>query len=107
MFNIYFIYFNCVLCSALQVTEEIDKCENLVYLDLDGNTIGIDAAKKIGASLRKHAEFKKALWKNMFTGRTKAEIPPALVVIRRNRGYLFVDPRFLVISFFRLTWQPV
>jgi len=74
--------FNRSLLSALEVTDEIDKCENLEYLDLDGNTIGIAAAERIGESLRRHAEFKRALWKNMFTGRTKQEIPPALVTLR-------------------------
>ena len=64
------------------MAEEIDKCEKLVYLDFDGNTVGIEAAKRISESLSKHPEFKRAIWKNMFTGRTKEEIPPALVRTR-------------------------
>lgn len=83
LFIHHILYISCV---AEIVAEEIDKCENLVYLDLDGNTIGIEAAKRISESLSKHGEFKRAIWKNMFTGRTKAEIPPALV-----RRYLVAD----------------
>lgn len=64
--------------DAEVVTDEIDKCDNLISLNFDGNTVGIDAAKRIAESLRKHGEFKRAIWKNMFTGRTKEEIPPAL-----------------------------
>uniref|UniRef100_A0A1I8N6C2 Ran GTPase-activating protein n=1 Tax=Musca domestica TaxID=7370 RepID=A0A1I8N6C2_MUSDO len=48
------------------------------YLKLDGNTLGIDAAAAIGKALEKHPEFRKALWKNMFTRRLKTEIPQAL-----------------------------
>lgn len=48
------------------------------YLKLDGNTLGVDAAAAIGKALEKHPEFRKALWKNMFTSRLKTEIPEAL-----------------------------
>lgn len=48
------------------------------HLTLSGNTIGIEAAKAIGASLETHTEFQFAHWKDMFTGRMKTEIPPAL-----------------------------
>lgn len=41
--------------------------------------MGCVAAKHIGESLKKHPEFKKAIWKDMFTGRMKTEIPLALV----------------------------
>ncbi|XP_065218573.1 ran GTPase-activating protein 1 [Planococcus citri] len=60
------------------VAKEIEKCTNLTVLNLDGNTVGVDAAKRIAESLSSHGEFKRAIWKNMFTGRTKEEIPDAL-----------------------------
>ena len=47
-------------------------------LTLSGNTIGIDAAKAIGKALESRPEFERAHWKDMFTGRMKTEIPPAL-----------------------------
>jgi Ran GTPase-activating protein 1 len=46
---------------------------------LEGNTLGVDAAKGIAKALEAHSEFKRALWKDMFTGRMKTEIPKALV----------------------------
>lgn len=64
--------------DAKQVTNEIDKCKSLQYLNMEGNTLGVDAAKAIGKSLENHPEFKRALWKDMFTGRMKTEIPQAL-----------------------------
>ena len=48
------------------------------YLKLEGNTLGVEAAAAIGKALEKHPEFRKALWKNMFTSRLKTEIPEAL-----------------------------
>lgn len=61
--------------------EQIDKCNDLEFLNLEGNTLGVDASKQIAKSLEKHPEFKRALWKDMFTGRLKEEIPKALVRI--------------------------
>lgn len=64
---------------AKEVVEEIDKCSDLQFLNLEGNTLGVEASKSIAKALEKHAEFKRALWKDMFTGRMKTEIPKALV----------------------------
>lgn len=46
--------------------------------------MGCDAAKNIGEALKKHPEFKRALWKDMFTGRMKTEIPPALIDLSKG-----------------------
>ncbi|CAG9828161.1 unnamed protein product [Diabrotica balteata] len=64
--------------DAKQVTKEIDGCSNLQFLNMEGNTLGVDASKEIAKSLEKHPEFRRALWKDMFTGRMKTEIPKAL-----------------------------
>ncbi|KAJ8965599.1 hypothetical protein NQ317_004358 [Molorchus minor] len=64
--------------DAKQVVEEIDGCPKLEYLNLEGNTVGVEASKAIAKALEKHPEFKRALWKDMFTGRMKTEIPKAL-----------------------------
>ncbi|XP_056634037.1 ran GTPase-activating protein 1 [Diorhabda sublineata] len=64
--------------DAKQVTNEIEKCSNLQYLNLEGNTLGVGASKEIAKSLETHPEFRRALWKDMFTGRMKTEIPIAL-----------------------------
>ncbi|KAK9732163.1 RanGAP1 C-terminal domain [Popillia japonica] len=64
--------------DAKPVIDAINGCNNLQYLNLEGNTLGVDASKAIAGALEKHPEFKKALWKDMFTGRMKTEIPKAL-----------------------------
>lgn len=57
----------------------INSCTNLEYLNLEGNTLGVDASKAIAKALETKGELKRALWKDMFTGRMKEEIPKALV----------------------------
>lgn len=65
--------------NALGVIEAIKVCPCLEYLDLEGNTLGIPAAEAIAEVLKeKGTPLKKALWKDMFTGRLKTEIPKAL-----------------------------
>lgn len=58
--------------------DAINSCKVLDYLNLEGNTLGVDAANGIAEALKKHPEFKHALWKDLFTGRLKTEIPQAL-----------------------------
>ena len=53
----------------------------LLYLELEGNTLGVEAAKEIGKSLESKPELVAALWKDLFTGRLKTEIPQALVIL--------------------------
>jgi Ran GTPase-activating protein 1 len=69
------------LFIAKDIIQAISSCQNLHYLNLEGNTLGVDAAKGIAKALESHSEFKRALWKDMFTGRMKTEIPKALVSI--------------------------
>ncbi|XP_011693581.1 PREDICTED: ran GTPase-activating protein 1 [Wasmannia auropunctata] len=65
--------------DALQVVEAIKACPCLEYLDLEGNTLGTPAAEVIAEALKeKGTPLKRALWKDMFTGRLKTEIPKAL-----------------------------
>lgn len=71
-----FFFLNCL---AKPVIEAIEKCENLQFLNLEGNTLGVESSAAIAKALEKHPEFKQALWKDMFTGRMKTEIPKALV----------------------------
>ncbi|XP_033170216.1 ran GTPase-activating protein [Drosophila mauritiana] len=61
-----------------EVVDALNKQTTVHYLNLDGNTLGVEAAKAIGEGLKRHPEFRKALWKNLFTGRLKSEIPEAL-----------------------------
>lgn len=67
------------LSLALEIVKAIKACKNLEYLDLEGNTLGPLAAKAIAQALEENGStLKRALWKDMFTGRLKAEIPKAL-----------------------------
>ena len=66
-------------CFSKRCNTSYQFCQNLHYLNLEGNTLGVDAAKGIAKALESHSEFKRALWKDLFTGRMKTEIPKALV----------------------------
>lgn len=44
----------------------------------------MDAARAIGKALEKHPEFKRALFKDLFTGRLKTEIPQALQLMGKG-----------------------
>lgn len=65
--------------TAKPVLDAINACTELQFLNLEGNTLGVDAAEEVAKCLERHPEFKQALWKDMFTGRMKTEIPKALV----------------------------
>lgn len=70
-------------------------------MNLEGNTLGVDASKGIAKALEKHPEFKRALWKDMFTGRMKTEIPKALVgIINLKEVKLMVHFR----NFWEVVW---
>lgn len=64
--------------DAQVIVDEIAKCSTMASLRLEGNTVGVEAAEAIAEALAKHPEFQRALWSDMFTGRLKTEIPPAL-----------------------------
>lgn len=66
---------------AKEIIDAINNCSKLEYLNLEGNTLGVEAAKAIAKALETRSELKRALWKDMFTGRMKSEIPLALVNI--------------------------
>lgn len=67
----------------------MNKTKELKCLKLEGNTLGIDAAKVIGDALAKHPEFEQAHWKDLFTGRLKTEIPEALVSFKIKLMFKF------------------
>lgn len=64
--------------DAAEIVDAINACPGMTTLELQGNTIGIPAAKAIAKALESQPNFKKALWKDMFTRRTVEEIPQAL-----------------------------
>ncbi|XP_078093734.1 ran GTPase-activating protein 1b isoform X2 [Mustelus asterias] len=65
--------------AAAEIIEEIEGFEHLQALRLEGNTIGVEAAKAIARSLSNKKELQKCYWSDMFTGRLRSEIPIALI----------------------------
>lgn len=64
--------------DAKEIVEAIKGFPKMEILRLEGNTVGKQAAEEIAKVLEKHPELKRALWSDMFTGRSNAEIPPSL-----------------------------
>ncbi|XP_030066394.1 ran GTPase-activating protein 1 isoform X2 [Microcaecilia unicolor] len=65
--------------DAEDVIKEIEEYEGLQSLRLEGNTVGVEAAKVIAKALERKPDLKKCYWNDMFTGRLRSEIPPALI----------------------------
>ena len=65
--------------TAQPIVNAIQAAKGLTGLILEGNTLGVDAAKAIAKALESKPTFQRALWKDAFTGRLKDEIPKALV----------------------------
>nr|XP_033944977.1 ran GTPase-activating protein 1-like isoform X1 [Pseudochaenichthys georgianus] len=64
--------------SVEEIVKEIQDFEDLQALRLEGNTIGVAAAQAIAKALETKSKFKRCYWSDMFTGRLRSEIPPAL-----------------------------
>ncbi|MXQ92417.1 hypothetical protein E5288_WYG001005 [Bos mutus] len=65
--------------DAKDVIKEIEDFDGLEALRLEGNTVGVEAARVIAKALEKKPELKRCHWSDMFTGRLRSEIPPALI----------------------------
>ncbi|XP_067311826.1 ran GTPase-activating protein 1a [Pseudorasbora parva] len=65
--------------SVAEIVKEIEAFDGLRALRLEGNTIGVEAAQTIAKALEKKSQLQCCHWSDMFTGRLRAEIPPALV----------------------------
>ncbi|KAJ6658884.1 hypothetical protein lerEdw1_019520 [Lerista edwardsae] len=65
--------------DAEEVIKEIEDFDGLEALRLEGNTVGVEAAKVIAKALEKKSQLKRCHWSDMFTGRLRTEIPPALI----------------------------
>ena len=64
--------------DAKPISDEVEACKELKTINLEGNTLGIDAAKGIGKALETKSTLTNALLKDLFTGRLKTEIPEAI-----------------------------
>ncbi|XP_043082514.1 ran GTPase-activating protein 1a [Puntigrus tetrazona] len=65
--------------SVETMVKEIEEFDGLRALRLEGNTVGLEAARTIAKALEKKSDLQCCHWSDMFTGRLRAEIPPALV----------------------------
>jgi len=63
--------------DAKDIVDAIEK-SSLETLNLQGNTLGVDASKAISDALKKKPTFKNALWSDLYTGRLRSEIPQSL-----------------------------
>lgn len=91
--------------EASKVAEKILEAKSMKVLRMNGNTIGIEAAEVIGQALSKHPEFERALWKDMFTGRMKTEIPPALKHL--SNGIMLAKARLVEIDLSDNAFGPI
>ena len=91
--------------DARQVCEKIIQQGDMHRLTFSGNTIGIEAAAAIGRALENHPELRRAHWKDMFTGRMKTEIPPAL--INMTRGMMMAQARLVELDLSDNAFGPV
>ncbi|XP_062263727.1 ran GTPase-activating protein 1a isoform X1 [Platichthys flesus] len=64
--------------SVEEIVKEIQDFEGLQALRLEGNTFGVEAAQAIAKALETKSQFQRCYWSDMFTGRLRPEIPPAL-----------------------------
>ncbi|GBP46230.1 Ran GTPase-activating protein 1 [Eumeta japonica] len=91
--------------DAQVIVDAIQACKNLHYLTLTGNTLGVEAAKAIAKALETHEEFKLAKWSDMFTGRMKTEIPPALTAL--GNGMITARARLSVLDLSDNAFGPI
>ena len=91
--------------DAAGVCDKIVSHGDMHTLTFSGNTIGIEAAGAIGQALEKHPELRRAHWKDMFTGRMKTEIPPALV--NMTRGIMVAQARLVELDLSDNAFGPV
>ena len=91
--------------DARDVVAQIKAAQNITTLTFSGNTVGIDAAQAIGQALETHSELKYAHWKDMFTGRMKTEIPPALIHL--SKGLMTANARLVELDLSDNAFGPI
>uniref|UniRef100_A0A4W6G0H9 Ran GTPase activating protein 1b n=1 Tax=Lates calcarifer TaxID=8187 RepID=A0A4W6G0H9_LATCA len=64
--------------SGRDLVREIEQYQGLRALRLEGNTLGVEAARAIAKALESKDLLQRCYWSDMFTGRLRSEIPTAL-----------------------------
>ena len=70
--------------EAEQVCAGISSARNLQSLTLSGNSIGPAAAEAISLALQTQPGLVRADWSDIFTGRLRTQIPPAILSLTRG-----------------------
>ncbi|XP_049884164.1 ran GTPase-activating protein 1 [Pectinophora gossypiella] len=91
--------------DAKPIVDAINQCSDLQFLTLTGNTLGVAAAQAIAKALEKHPELKICRWSDMFTGRMKSEIPPALKAL--GDGMIAAGARLAVLDLSDNAFGPI
>ncbi|XP_052748230.1 ran GTPase-activating protein 1 [Galleria mellonella] len=91
--------------DAQPIVDAINTCPDLHYLTLTGNTLGVAAAQAIAKALEHHPELKVARFSDMFTGRMKTEIPPALSAL--GDGMIAAGARLSVLDLSDNAFGPI
>ncbi|CAG9136109.1 unnamed protein product [Plutella xylostella] len=91
--------------DAQPIVDAINQCPHLHHLTLTGNTLGVEAAHAIAKALESHPELKLARWSDMFTGRMKTEIPPALAAL--GDGMIAAGARLRVLDLSDNAFGPI
>ncbi|XP_048479805.1 ran GTPase-activating protein 1 [Plutella xylostella] len=91
--------------DAQPIVDAINQCPHLHHLTLTGNTLGVEAAHAIAKALESHPELKLARWSDMFTGRMKTEIPPALAAL--GDGMITAGARLRVLDLSDNAFGPI
>lgn len=64
--------------DVAELVSQMQQCKSMKVLRLEGNTISPEAADELSKSLEKHPELERFIVNDIFTGRLKDQIPPAL-----------------------------
>uniref|UniRef100_A0A3B5KJI3 Ran GTPase-activating protein 1 n=1 Tax=Xiphophorus couchianus TaxID=32473 RepID=A0A3B5KJI3_9TELE len=67
--------------SESELLGKIEQYPGLRALRLEGNTVGVEAAKAIAKALESKDQLQRCYWSDMFTGRLRSEIPTALMCL--------------------------
>ncbi|XP_014862890.1 PREDICTED: ran GTPase-activating protein 1-like [Poecilia mexicana] len=67
--------------SVAELLGKIEQYPGLRALRLEGNTVGVEAAKAIAKALESKDQLQRCYWSDMFTGRLRSEIPTALMCL--------------------------
>ncbi|XP_057682896.1 ran GTPase-activating protein 1b [Corythoichthys intestinalis] len=82
--------------SVEELVQEIERYQHLRALRLEGNTLGVDAARAIAKALESKDRLQRCYWSDLFTGRLRSEIPIALKSL--SGGLMIAGARLTVLD---------